>query len=391
MQAYNASTTTLGNTVNGVSSLVQTDGNGALVDSVLKVGLKKIHVSKSLGSDTRTGLSKYSVVTPFATLTAAAGAAAAGDTIVAEDGTFSDKNLVLVTGVNWVFLPGATITITGASTGDVIFKDGGTAATAAISGCGQTFAITSTAASSSIYGVNLTALSNVTIFGVGLTVTDSVTGGTATCVACSGGSSKVAITGDLQAVGGSGGAGYGVYFGGTNGGTVTVNGNVNGNAAVYGYGFYATGTTAGSLTVSQRITGSYAAVNNSSASSVVCGQLVDTNATSLANNRLQLNSPVAQVQVMSGTTAGFNNPFWYGPQDQIMELTASATLASGTVTLPADNATRVGERLTIMSTQTIAALTVSVASGTIYGWSGGTLSPGSITFQKVAANVWTKL
>jgi hypothetical protein len=78
--------------------------------------------------------------------------------------------------------------------------------------------------------------------------------------------------------------------------------------------------------------------------------------------------------------------------DQILELTPSATLASGTVTFPTDNSTRVGQRLTIMSTQTITALTVTVASGTIYGWSAGTtLNPGSITFLKVAANVWTKL
>ena len=105
---------------------------------------KTIYVSQSKGTDTRTGLSKYSLHTPFATLTAAAGAAAAGDTIVAEDGVFTDKNLVLVTGVDWLFLPAASVVVTGATNGDVIFKDGGTAATAVIAGCGQTFSISST-------------------------------------------------------------------------------------------------------------------------------------------------------------------------------------------------------------------------------------------------------
>ena len=393
VQAFNSSTTTLGNSVNAPNALVQTDGNGALIDSVLKLGAKTIYVSKSLGNDTRTGLSKYSVVTPFATLTAAVGAAVAGDTIVAQDGAFTDKNMVLSNGVNWFFMPAATIAITGAANGDVIFKDGGTPATVTMGGCGQTFSLLTTTASTSISGVSITALSNVTLFGISLSVFDSGSNGIATGLSCSGGSLKVTMTGDVTVVGGGGasGVGYGVYFGGSNGGTVIVSGNVTGNGATNGYGCYATGTTGGLLLVTQRIIGATAAVNNSTASTVTCGQLIDTNATSLVNNHLTLNCPLPILQPQIGMTTGFNNPFLYGPQDTIMQMTASGTLASGTVTLPADNSTRVGQRLTIMSSQTITALTVSVASGTIYGWSNGTLSPGSITFEKLAANLWTKL
>ncbi len=396
VQAYNAATTTLGNTVNAANGLLQADGNGLLIDAVLKAGAKTIYVSKSLGNDTRTGLSKYSLLTPFATLTAAAAAAASGDTIVAEDGVFADKNLTLVTGVNWYFMPAATITVTGAANGDTIFKDAGTGATVTMGGCGQTFTITTTTGSNtSIYGMVLSGNGTVLVAnGISMVANNSTpVGGNGTALASSCGAATVTITGNLQGVAGGSGTGTGVYFSGTGGGSVTVNGNVTGSASTNGYGFYVSGTsTSGSLTCTQRISGSNCAVTNSTSSSATCRDLVDTNGTSIVNNHLTLYTPSLQVQPTAGLTSGFNQAYWYGPVDQVLELTPSGTLASGTVTFPTDNSTRVGERLTILSSQTITALTVTVASGTIYGWSAGTtMNPGSITFLKVAANVWTKL
>ncbi len=86
-------------------------------------------------------------------VTAAAAAATAGDTIVAEDGVFTDKNIALPNGVDWLFLPGATITINSASNNDTIFKDGSASVTAIISGCGQTLSINSSATSTTLYGL----------------------------------------------------------------------------------------------------------------------------------------------------------------------------------------------------------------------------------------------
>jgi hypothetical protein len=390
VQPYNANTTTLGNTVNGASSLVQTDATGALVDSVLRAGARTIYVSKSLGNDTRTNLSKYSLVTPFASLTAAA-AATAGDTIVAEDGVFTDHNLMLVSGVDWFFMPAATMTVTGAATNDTLFKDGGTAATVSIGGCGQTFSLGSTTASTSITCLYLTAASNVTLYGIGLSVSESATGGTATGISSSQGA-VVNMTGNVTAQGGSAAASsYGIYLAAPSGATITVNGSVYAGGPISGYGMYATGTTTGTVTVTQRLAGGYAAVNNSSVTTVTCAQLGDGIGTSLANNHLMIYSPILVTQIMFSVTTGFNFTSADGPSDSIMLLNAAASMASGTINLPPDSVTRLGEKLTIVCAQTITALTVTVASGTIYGWSGGTFNAGSITFEKVGTNTWTKL
>jgi hypothetical protein len=393
VQGYNASTTTLGNSVNAPNGLLQADSNGLLIDAVLKAGAKTIYVSKSVGSDTRTGLSKYSLITPFATLTAAAAGAGAGDTIVAEDGVFTDKNLTLVTGVNWYFMPAATISITGAANNDTIFKDGGTAATVTIGGCGQTFSMTTTTSGTSIYGLTLSGNgTTLVVNAISIMVNNSTSTGNGTALASSCGVATVTINGNLFGFGGGTGTGYGFYISGAGGGQLTVNGNITGTATTNGYGVYVSGaSTGGSVFCSQRILGTECAVTNSSTSGVSCRDLIDTNGTSIVNNHLTLYSPSLEVQPATGLTTGFNQGFWYGPVDQIIYLTPSAALASGTVTFPTDNSTHVGQRLTIVSTQTITALTVSVASGTIYGWSAGTMGPGSITFMKVAANVWTKL
>jgi hypothetical protein len=390
VQGYNASTTTLGNTVNGTNSLVQTDGNGLLVDTVLRPPSKSIYVSQGKGSDTRTGLSKYSLHTPFATLTAAVAAAASGDTIVAQDGVFTDKNIALPNGVDWLFLPGATITVTGASNGDTLFKDNGTAVTAVISGCGQTFSIASTAASTSIYGLEVTASSTLTVFGLNLLATDTSSTSSATAISSTSSGALLNVTGNLTAAGGTSSAGYGVYFSATGGGTVSVNGNVTGAGTSSGDGFYAASGATGTLTVSQKLAGSNIALSNSSATTVTCGSLSDYYNVSTVNNHLTLlGAPVIE-QTVTPTT-GFNQAFEWGAQDQLLYFTPSGTLATGTVTFPSDSQTRIGQRMTIATTQTITTLTVSVPSGTVYGYTAGTLNAGSISFLKIAANVWTKL
>lgn len=131
-------------------------------------------------------------------------------------------------------------------------------------------------------------------------------------------------------------------------------------------------------------------LSNSTATTVTCGSLSDFNNLSVVNNHLTLlGTPIIE-QTVTPTT-GFSQAFNWGAQDQALYFTPSGTLATGTVTFPPDNETRLGQRLTIVTTQTITTLTVSVASGTIYGYSAGTLNAGSISFMKIAANVWTKL
>lgn len=106
---------------------------------------KEIAVSQSTGTDTRTGLSKYNSMMPFATPTAAQTAAAAGDFIRVKDGTFTDKNLGKDQ-VNWYFSAGSGLSLTAAlTTGDYFFGDGGGAISFSVLGDG-TFLLANTGA-----------------------------------------------------------------------------------------------------------------------------------------------------------------------------------------------------------------------------------------------------
>jgi hypothetical protein len=90
--------------------------------------------------------------------------------------------------------------------------------------------------------------------------------------------------------------------------------------------------------------------------------------------------------------SGFVMTDTLGPENQILEFNPTGTLATGTVALPYDYWGRLGERVTIVLTQTITTLTVTVPqSGTLYGYTPTSVGPGTITFEKIAANTWIKL
>jgi hypothetical protein len=394
VQGYNANTTTLGNAVNGTNQLVQTDSNGLLLDSVQRPAAKTIYVSQSMGSDTRTGLSKYSLHTPFATLTAAATAAAAGDTIVAEDGVFTDKNLVLVTGIDWFFLPNATIAVTGAVNGDAIFKDSGTAATAVVAASGQTFSIASTAASSTVCGISITGASNLTVQNLSLTCSQTGSAAIGATLYSNSPSAVINLTGNLTSTGSGTGNEYCIDIGAAGGGTIWV----NGNATAAGGLINATAincvninTSSGNVTVTGRASSNATAILGANTCNITCGTLGEGDGASYVYNHLTLLGPILLIYTNT-PVSGFVTPNALGPQDQILELTPAGTLATGTVTLPYDYWSRLSERVTIVLTQTVTTLTITVPqSGTIYGYTPTSVGPGTITFEKIATNTWAKL
>jgi hypothetical protein len=394
VQAYNASTTTLGNAVNGANDLAQTDTNGWLVDAVQRPGAKMLYVSQSKGTDTRTGLSKYSLHTPFATLTAAASAAAAGDTIVAEDGVFTDKNLVLATGVDWFFMPAASVVVTGAVNGDVIFKDNGTAATVVLAGCGQTFSISSTAVGATVSTIAITAASNLTT--QGLSFASSGTGNSATIATLesNNASAVITITGNLTSTATGGATSAGVNIDSSGGGTIAVNGNVIATGALSnGTAIYCVSTTtsSGNVTVTGRVSSNSIAIYGSTTCTLTCGSLSDGVQGSQIYNHLTLLG-VGLVSMATTPISGFSANDTLGPNDNLFEITPTGTIASGTFSLPPDMDSRLGERVTVLATQTITTLTVNVpSSGTLYGYTPMSVGPGSITFEKIGSNTWVKL
>jgi hypothetical protein len=392
VQGYSANTTTLGNAVNGANNLVQTDANGLLLDSVQRPAAKSIYVSQGMGSDTRTGLSKYSLHTPFATLTTTA--AAAGDTIVVEDGVFTDKNLVLVTGVDWFFLPNATIAVTGAVNGDAIFKDNGTAVTAVVAASGQTFSIASTAASSTVCGISITGASNLTVQNLSLTCSQTGSYAIGATLYSNSPSAVINLTGNLSSTGSGTGNEYCIDIGTAGGGTIWVNGNATAtgglvNAAALNC--VNVTTSSGNVTVTGRASSNSTALIGSNSCNITCGTLGDGGGSSYVYNRLTLLGPIPLIYT-SIPASGFVMTDTLGPENQILEFNPTGTLATGTVALPYDYWGRLGERVTIVLTQTITTLTVTVPqSGTLYGYTPTSVGPGTITFEKIAANTWIKL
>lgn len=396
VQGFNANATTLGNAVNGANELVRTDGNGLLIDAVQRPAAKTIHVSQDMGSDTRTGLSKYSLHTPFATLTAAAAAATAGDTIVAEDGVFTDKNLVLATGVNWFFLPGATVTVTDAVNGDVIFKDNGAAVTALVAGSGQTFSISSAATSAQVEALAVTGASTVTMQNLSLQGSSSSVLGTVMALYSNNAAAVINITGNLSTSATDAASNYTVYIDATGGGIIHVTGDVTATTGTAGVAIKCASntTSSGTVTVTGCVSSDATAFFGSSACNITCGTFRENanSGSSYVYNHLTLFSPALLFQTEAKNEDGFTTTDIMGPQDHLITLTLPATLATGTVSLPQDGISRLGERVTIMPTQPVTSLTIVVPdSGTLEGYTPATVGPGSITFEKIGSNTWLKL
>lgn len=73
-------------------------------------------------------------------------------------------------------------------------------------------------------------------------------------------------------------------------------------------------------------------------------------------------------------------------------ITPAGTLATLSLTLPADASSRIGQICRAFTTQTLTALTVTASGGSIVGTAITTLAQyGMLSFQKVAASTWIRL
>lgn len=125
-------------------------------------GSNMIYVSKATqATDTRTGLNKYDATRPFATLTAAQTASVSGDLIVVQPGTYNEGGLGR-DGVNWMFLPGATIAYS-ADTVNAIFEDVSGGMSFSVFGNGQFVRTGTFAGASQVRSAVLTQVNSGTI------------------------------------------------------------------------------------------------------------------------------------------------------------------------------------------------------------------------------------
>lgn len=106
-------------------------------------------------------------------------------------------------------------------------------------------------------------------------------------------------------------------------------------------------------------------------------------------NGTQVASLLALITAVQGAspTAGQTVNVRATNQDILLWLSPAGTIASATITLPADNVTRIDQRISFGTSQTITALTINGAT-TIYN-APTTLQAGDLyTMRKVAANTW---
>jgi len=76
--------------------------------------------------------------------------------------------------------------------------------------------------------------------------------------------------------------------------------------------------------------------------------------------------------------------------DALLNLTPAGTLAALTITLPTEANSRVGQIVRIHTSQTITALTINGAT-TIRNTVATLLGQDDVSFQKTAANTWSRL
>lgn len=112
-------------------SIAKTSGLQTALDANNAGKVIIVDAAHASATDTRAGLSRYSVAAPFATLVAAKDAAASGDTIRVNPSTYVVAANLLKNGVNWWFAPGAQVDWTAASTCG-IFDDSAQGANGAV-------------------------------------------------------------------------------------------------------------------------------------------------------------------------------------------------------------------------------------------------------------------
>lgn len=94
--------------------------------------------------------------------------------------------------------------------------------------------------------------------------------------------------------------------------------------------------------------------------------------------------------VSSSPTAGATVVMTADDRDEVQDFTPAGTLATLTVTLPANATSRLGQISRVNSTQTITALTVNGAA-TIRNNPSTLTANNSVAFQKVASDTWQRL
>lgn len=80
-------------------------------------------------------------------------------------------------------------------------------------------------------------------------------------------------------------------------------------------------------------------------------------------------------------------------QDELIYLTPAGTLATGTITFPTDAKSIIGQRISIATSQTQTALTVSSSGLTLKGTAITALTANAVpaVWQKVAAATWLRI
>lgn len=115
-----------------------------------------------------------------------------------------------------------------------------------------------------------------------------------------------------------------------------------------------------------------------------------TTLTGLASAAAKIGAAVKKASLTVATT-GFSINVNTASQDEIIALNPAGTLATGTVVFPSDANSRVGQKLTIITTQTQTALTLTTTGLTILGTAVTALTANTaVSFEKVAAATWIR-
>lgn len=106
---------------------------------------------------------------------------------------------------------------------------------------------------------------------------------------------------------------------------------------------------------------------------------------SFADSRYQYKNTVTKLSPTTGQTVSFAN----SDVDQIIYLAPAGTLAALTVQLPSEASSRVGQRVTICSSQIVVSLTINGAT-TVLNTVTSMVVSDCFTFVKIDANTWAK-
>ena len=323
-----------------------------------------LYVSATKGDDNKPSNMKYASSIPYRSISGAAKALVTGDNIVVLDGTMTDGGLVFPGSVSITLCAGSNWNSNATNT--YIFGDGGQAATIVIYGSGQTI----THSASFNFAINLTG-TNTSVRLVNVNLTGSEAGGGAPISFGAAGETVTVTGGNVIQTSGTSAT---IIVGASNC-TFSCTGLTSSTDSASAVVYHPSGT--GFSFTTETYNDASSATNTGNASAFI------------------ITSPIPVVTALANpSTTSFTQAFLTQPQDQIINLTqTSATMAAGTFTLPADTSSRSGQICEIANNSAYAITTLSItsATGTIYG-APATLAAGQrISCQKIASNppVWS--